>query len=364
MRVCPLPQIPANSKGEPPPLMLVYGTAALMRQRVVDGIINRALPEAEREWGLSVIDAQEVGVDGILSQLGSGSLMADSRVIVVRGVEKLSNSAQKDLAASLGTPPPGTILIVDAQSNRDYRRKGPPVAAALRKMFEEHGQITEASAPSDRELPAWVVDELAARGKKTSLPVARAFVEIVGGGVEFILNEIEKLVTYVGPQADSITIQDVRQITSGEQESTVFDLVDAIGRRDARTALSVLPDLLPASGAHGAAMPLLAMIARQLRLVWQARALASHGVSLESTKALPEEWGSKLPVDHNFRDVTKGRRFLVTKYAEQARNFTDVQLVRAMVKVYETDLALKGQAEERMDDRLALETLVVALCRL
>ena len=35
-----------------------------------------------------------------------------------------------------------------------------------------------------------------------------------------------------------------------------------------------------------------------------------------------------------------------------------------MLKVYETDIGLKGQSSERMDDRLALETLIVSLCRL
>jgi DNA polymerase III delta subunit len=144
----------------------------------------------------------------------------------------------------------------------------------------------------------------------------------------------------------------------------VFDLVDAIGRRDARAALSALPDLLPASGAQGAAMPILAMIARQLRLVWQARALQSAGLSLEDARRLPAGWAAKLPEEHNFHDSTRGRSFLVRKYAEQARNFSDVQLVRALAKVYETDLLLKGQSKERMDDRLALESLIVALCRM
>ncbi len=346
------------------PLTLVYGSAATLRQRFVEQIVEQKLPEAEREWGLVILHAPEAGVEGIVGQLGSGSLMADSRVIVVREVDKLTNAAQKSLAGGLTGLSPDTTLVLDAQSSTDYRRKGPPVAAALRKILESGGQIVEASVPSDRDLPAWVADEVRARGKRMPAVVARAFVEIVGNNVEAMVNEIEKLITYVGPERNEIEVDDVQAVVIGERENTVFDLVDAIGIRDARTALSVLPDLLPASGVQGAAMPILAMIARQLRLVWQARALSAAGVNLERPGPAADQWAERLPSEHNFFDATKGRGFLVRRYSSQARSFSDVQLVKAFVKVSEADLALKGQSDERMDDRLALETLIISLCRL
>lgn len=347
------------------PLTLVYGPASSLRARVVDQIVQANLPESEREWGLVVIAAADAGPEGIVGLLGSGSLMADTRVIVVRDLDKLTNAAQKSLAKGLGSIPPGTLLVLEAQSSNEYgRSKGPPVAADLRKVIEAGGQILEAGAPADRELPAWAADEIAARGKSAAPAVAKAVVETVGSSIEMILSEIDKLVTYVGPEQGQISLADVQAVVVGEREDTVFDLVDAIGRRDARSALTTLPELLPASGAQGAAMPILAMIARQLRLVWQARVLAAAGVNLERPGDAAEQWAGRLPSEHNFFEATKGRRFLISKYQQQARNFSDVQLVRAFVRVHETDLALKGQGDQRMDDRLALETLIISLCRL
>jgi DNA polymerase-3 subunit delta len=346
------------------PLTLVHGAAATLRRRYVEQVVEANLPPGERQWGLTILDAAEVGAPGLAAQIGGGSLMADTRVIVVRNAEKMPASGQNALAAALRKIPPDTFVVLDADAPEDYRRKGPPVNAELRKTCEAVGQIVEAKAPDDRELPTWVAEEAAARGKRMDSAAARAFVEAVGARVDNALNELEKLITYVGEERSQIMAGDVAEVVCGERESTVFDLVDAIGRRDAKAALSALPDLLPASGAQGAAMPILAMISRQLRLVWQARALTAAGLSLENEGKLPPEWKGKLPEDHNFFDSTKGRRFLVRKYAEQARNFSDAQLVRALVRVYETDLMLKGQMKERMDDRLALETLIVGLCAL
>jgi DNA polymerase-3 subunit delta len=346
------------------PLTLVYGAAAALRRRYVDRLVATNLPEGERQWGLMVLDAAELGAQGLAAQIGAGSLMADTRVIVVRNAEKLPTAGQNALAQALRSIPPATFVILDADAPDDYRRKGPPVSAELRKTCEAVGQVVEAKAPGDKELPKWVAEEAAARGKRMGERAAQAFVQTVGTRADYVLNELEKLVTYVGEERHEITADDVAAVVCGERESTVFDLVDAIGRRDVKAALAALPDLLPASGGQGAAMPILAMISRQLRLVWQARALTAAGLSLDDAGALPADWEGKLPHEQNFFDATRGRRFLVRKYQEQARNFSDTQLVRALVKVYETDLMLKGQTEERMGDRLALETLIVRLCAL
>jgi DNA polymerase-3 subunit delta len=254
-------------------------------------------------------------------------------------------------------------VVLEAESSDEYRKKGAPVSAELRKLLEASGRIVEATVPGDRDLPRWVMDEAAARGKGMAPAVAQVFIETVGGHVDTIFGELEKLVTYVGPETPHIALADVQAVVCGEHESTVFELVDAIGQKDARGALSILPDLLPAGTAQGAAMPILAMIARQLRLIWQARALTEARVRLDGGRDIPAGWEDKLPDEHNVITSTSGRSFLVRKYTEQARNFTDNQLIRAMLAVYETDLALKGQTNERLDDRLALETLIVTLCR-
>ena len=344
------------------PITLIYGSSASLRRRAVTQIVEDALPESEREWGLVTLEAKEAGVEGISGQLSGGSLMASDRVVVVRNVEKLATAAQNALAKALARVSPGTTVVLDAEAASDSRKKGAPVSAELRKALEAKGQIIEATVPDDRELPLWVTEEAKARGKTLAPAVARVLVEVVGPHVDMLVSELEKLITYVGPEARAVTEADVREIACGEHESTVFELVDAIGQRNAGAALSVLPELLPAGGGHGAGMPILAMISRQLRLIWQAKALGAARAPLEA-RTPPPEWVDRLPEEHNFYTSTAGRSFLVRKYSEQARNFSDNQLIRAMLAVYETDLSLKGQTKERMDDRLALETLIVELCR-
>lgn len=339
------------------------GPSLNLRRRVADAITEAHLPGPEREWGLTLLDAAEVGVPAVCGHIGGASLMAEARVIVVRKLEKLAASAQKTLARTLQAIPPDTWVVLDVETSEDNRRRGPGVAADLLKVCQSIGQVVEAGVPGSRDLPEWIVEEARRRGKILPPRAAQVFLATVGSAVDSMLSELDKLVTYVGPEYPEITSDDVLAIVSGEQEGSIFDLVDAIGRRDARAALTTLAVVLPAQAPQGSAMPILAMISRQLRLIWQARALNAASQSLEDGKRVDADFAARLPAEHNFHDTTRGRGFLVRKYVEQARSFSDAQLARALTRVYETDLALKGQSDARVDDRLALETLIVSLCR-
>ena len=55
---------------------------------------------------------------------------------------------------------------------------------------------------------------------------------------------------------------------------------------------------------------------------------------------------------------------IARKYAEQAKLFSNTQLARGIIEIFRADIALKGQADQEMDDRMLLETLVIRLCRL
>ena len=127
-----MPKAPSDQLDAKCPLTLVHGPAASLRQRVIDPIAAENLPESEREWGLLVLDAPELGADSVAAQLAVGSLIAPTRVIVVRNVGKLPAAAQKTLAAALSSLSPGTTVVLDVEDSGDYRSKGPRVAADLR----------------------------------------------------------------------------------------------------------------------------------------------------------------------------------------------------------------------------------------
>jgi DNA polymerase III delta subunit len=93
---------------------------------------------------------------------------------------------------------------------------------------------------------------------------------------------------------------------------------------------------------------LLPMIARQVRLVWQAKA---------QMEGIPDA-ELKEPSAARLGDWQK------QKLQRQARAFTWAALEDAMVVLFETDLAIKGIEERGEDPRALLETLILRLCGL
>jgi DNA polymerase-3 subunit delta len=149
--------------------------------------------------------------------------------------------------------------------------------------------------------------------------------------------EIEKLVLYAGNRP--IEAEDVKKLVGLSRESSVFTLVDAIIEGKLNLANQSAVELLETGAAPSY---VLAMLARQLRLLVRARDLKNAGQSENSIQ------GALGLADYPFR-----------KTIEQASRFTMPRLKIFYHRLLDADLAIKTG---KYDDELALTILVSDLC--
>jgi len=188
----------------------------------------------------------------------------------------------------------------------------------------------------DDDLPGWI--RRTARDKKGEIDeeAARQLSRLTGGNLRMLDQELDKLLVYADGR--SVTAADVRAVVSYSRETAIFDLVDCVGRRETDHALRLLHWFLEEGEAP---LYLLAMLARQIRILIQVSELQQQG----RTQA---DIASRLAL----------HPYAAGKALAQARNFTLDQLEAAHRRVVETDWAIKtGQAGEI----LALDLLVVGL---
>jgi DNA polymerase-3 subunit delta len=281
----------------------------------------------------------------------------------VREITALTNAQQKKLAARL-TPQPGLMVVMLASREASERSYGKaPVAADLRRAIEGNGQILQFRAPRERELPGWAVQEMDRLGKSMQYDAAGLLCENVAGDIDRLVRELEKLASYVGERFE-VTVADVEAVSVRFSQADIFELMDAIGQKDAATALRLLDGMVGEGSERGEFLGFLGMLARQLRLIWQARYVRQCKVPAGSVQKLPDEIAARLPERHNFADATSGNRgWLAEKFTRQASMFSDGQLARAMDRLCQADLMLKGGGETRMDERTVVELLIAQLCR-
>lgn len=346
-------------------LFIVHGDSHVLKTRAVETIVSERLSDEDREFGLTRVLAREADLGQITGAFSSGSLFATEQVIVLQELDAMQKPQQQRLVPALKTIGPGTTLVITASPSA-RASSDPNLSAPLVKLAKENGLIINCNTPFyaewKDELSPWVRTELERHGKAFGPGALQCLIDMVGADADRLANEITKLVIYIG-DAPTITVDDVRTAASPTQDQDIFGLTDAIGNRNAAKALNELAALLPAHAKRGSAIPVLAMITRHLRLLWQARLLIDNNISLLSSKDCPEHIIKRLPKEQNIFDGVRNRRPIARRYAEQARNFSNPQLAKAMVETFRTDLALKGQGTMQMDDHMLLETLILTLCR-
>jgi DNA polymerase-3 subunit delta len=146
---------------------------------------------------------------------------------------------------------------------------------------------------------------------------------------------LEKLLAHANFRRP-ICVEDIQALVSEKQLSSVFELVDAIGMRQADTAMRALHELLDAGAAP---LYLLHMIERQFRILLQVKDMHSRGAGLSEIQ-------SELGIRHTF---------IVKKALNQARRFSPQRLEAIFVHLAGIEQEIKTG---KVADLLALDLLV------
>jgi DNA polymerase-3 subunit delta len=234
----------------------------------------------------------------------------------------------KGLAEYVARLPETTLLValVPEKLKTDH-----PLMQAARS----HGKSLTFLKPNGVQLNEWVVRRARAQGYRIAPEAARTLVESLGDDLRMLAGEIDKLGTYVGAGGE-IRLEDVEALTPVSRQTKVFDLTDALARRDTGAALRLLHELL----ANGESpLGIVALTAFQTRALMQVKLLTERGLGsyqIASTAGLAP--------------------FVVEKSLPLARRFTFAQLESAHRTLLGIDVALK---RSRMTPELALDLLVL-----
>lgn len=113
----------------------------------------------------------------------------------------------------------------------------------LYKAIEKYGEVIEFPL---LKLPGLIenVQKICAAYKvKIDNSTAKYFIESCGTNMQDLINEIRKLIEYVGANG-VITKQEVDLLSIKQIDSVIFDLTDNLGKRDTRKAMEVLNNLI------------------------------------------------------------------------------------------------------------------------
>ena len=278
-------------RNEIAPAYLFLGAEAYQGRRCREALLDTMLGPGERENGLAQYDSTEVSLAQVVDDARSLSLFAAQRVILVSNAEAALPRTRSDeegdadgpaaggageLAAYLKDPSPGVVLLFEA-TRFEFAGEEKKKLERVRKFYSAIAETVELERFSMDEART----EAQALARRAQIAVdsgaLELLVEALGGDVARIAVEMEKLSLYCAG-GRSISEDDITAMVPDARSTTIFALVNALGRRDRARGLELLDTLCR----EGEYLPLaLAFLSTQFRL-----ALVSKESGLRSSQQI------------------------------------------------------------------------------
>jgi DNA polymerase III subunit delta len=320
-----------------------------------DYSIQQALEELKK----GIVD-ETFGVSGIVTLEGNHvtfpefkvvcetiPFFSEKRLVVTRGLlerfegrqkqrqtKKTSNNSQlkewQPFAVCINNLPESTILvIIDNEINK---------INPLFKEISDKAQVRVYPLLKHRELVNWIQKRVIIQGSQISPQATDLMAKLVGNDLWTLSTEVDKLTLYASGRL--ILEKDVKAIVSHAQETSVFNLIDAIIEGNVGLAEELLQQLLNIGATP---VYLLSMLSRQIRLDVLAKEMVIN-------KKSDTEMKLKLGLaDYPFK-----------KTIEQAGKYSLDSMKRIYEKLLETDVAIKIG---KYDDNLGLIILLAELSK-
>jgi len=314
---------------------LLFGSEGFLMTRWRNALVQ-AISRGDAQMLDMNMDVFEgaISAETIINAAETMPFMADCRLIIVKSSGLFASGRSDDSAAMAeyvkDVPDTAVVLFVEA----DVDKRGRLYKRLADKSI---GLTFEAATPKEPQLADWAVQYAASQGKKMTKAVGLNLIRTVSADMQFLSTEIAKLAAHAGDNP-AITADDVAALCVKSIEGRIFELMRAIGNRDAKTACRLYGNLIALKESP---LMILAMIARHFRFCLQCGALAQ--------RMSQRDIAAKLSL----------QPFAVRDFIETSRNFSQNAMIAGLTDCLETDCAIKSG---EIGDVIGVEVLIAKCC--
>lgn len=306
------------------PVYLLYGPENYLKKLYKDKLKTAILTDSD-DMNYSYFEGKGIDVSRVIGIANTLPFFSEKRLIIIENSGLFKS--QNDLADFVKEIPETTHIIF-VENEIDKRNR-------LFKAVKDKGTVSEMNNMDEANLKLWITSLLNKDRKKITGDSILYLISKTGTDMENIQNEVEKLVCYAYDK-EVITKEDIEEVCTTQITGKVFLMIDAIGSRNQDRALELYYDLL---ALREKPMTILFLIARHFNVLVQVKELAELGYN---NTVISQKTG-QMP-------------FAITKYINQAKNFTDKMLKEALETCTEVDEQVKTG---RLIDKIGVEILIV-----
>ena len=226
-------------------LYLFYGEETYL---IEDSVKKIKKSFAELVEGINYIKIDESNIQALISNIETPCFGFDKKLIIIKNSGILKKEGKKKnsyvltlaekiadyIAENITTVLQDNVIIFiedDVEKNKLY------------KVIEEKGKVCNFTAQKLPDLIKRIKAIASAYKVKIIDANAKYLVECCGTNLQDIINEIRKLIEYVGENG-TITKNEIDMLTTKQIDSVIFDLTDNLGKKNIKSAMEVFYNLV------------------------------------------------------------------------------------------------------------------------
>jgi len=201
----------------------------------IDKIMHEAehnlLSESEAGFNLTIFYGREANWADVVNACMRYPMFSDRQVVLLKEAQQMKDIDK--LENYIANPLPSTILVVGHKEKKlDGRSK-------LAKLLKDKAELVQTKKLYENQLPGWAEKLVQSKGFSIDQKACLLLVDHIGNDLSRIEKEIDKLLINLGGRT-TITEDDIERYIGVSKEFNVFELQDAIARRDMPKALRIV----------------------------------------------------------------------------------------------------------------------------
>lgn len=190
----------------------------------------------ELQQGINFIQIDESNVNNIIADIETPAFGFEKKLIIAKNCSLFTKKnllADKIASYLIENDTSDTELIfIEEKAEKN----------SLYNTIEKNGTIKEFKELRMPELIKQVKSIANGYEVKINENIAQYLIECVGNNMQFIINELRKLIEYAG-KGGEIKKEDIDSLTIKTTQSVIFDLTDNLGKKNIKEAMKILQNL-------------------------------------------------------------------------------------------------------------------------
>lgn len=218
-------------KGRFKPIYWFEGEEPYFIDMLVDYAEHHILPESEAGFNLTIFYGRDADWAAVVNACRRYPMFAERSVVLLKEAQHMRDIDK--LEPYIENPLSSTVFVVS------YKEKKVDARTKFAKLLKQNAEVFTTKKIYDNQLPEWASNMVQQHGLTISQKALQLLVDHIGNDLSRIQNEVEKLAVNLGSRKN-ITEDDIETYIGVSKEFNVFELQDAMVRKDLAKAIRII----------------------------------------------------------------------------------------------------------------------------